>query len=96
MKENNNQPFPKSARSMTSREEINDDVVIPLKPLSQADVAKRLGISERTAMQMMIELPHVVISRDLYSSRKRVRITEQTYNDFMRGKVERKISRRRG
>ena len=42
----------------------------------------------------MHELPHINVSRDLYSTRKRLRITEQTLEDYMSGKIERRRLRR--
>ena len=69
----------------------NDKTQRILKP---ADVAKRLDISERTAQQLMHELPHISISRDMYSARKRVRITEHTLEDYISVRIDRKRLRR--
>ena len=68
--------------------------VTPTRVLTPADVAARLGIARRTAQQLMHELPHINVSRDLYSTRKRLRITEQTLEDYMSGKIERRRLRR--
>ncbi len=66
----------------------------PPRLLTPTDVAARLNVSERTALQMIHELPHINVSRDLYSTRKRIRITEQVLEDYVSGKIERKRLRR--
>jgi hypothetical protein len=42
----------------------------------------------------MKELPHINVSLDMYSGKQRLRITEQTYNDFVNGVIARKKLRR--
>ena len=64
--------------------------------LTPTEVAKRLCVSENTAIRIMLELPHINVSRDLYSGKKRIRITESTFNDFAAGKISRKRLRRGG
>lgn len=68
--------------------------VTPPRLLTPTDVAARLNVSERTALQLIHELPHINVSRDLYSTRKRVRVTEQVLEDYVCGKIERKRLRR--
>ncbi len=67
--------------------------VNPVAPdmLSPQDVARRLGVCTKTALQLMRELPHVCISRDMYSARKRIRITKHTLEGFINGEIERKL-----
>lgn len=67
----------------------------PLNILTPGEVARRLGVSENTALQLMSELPHINVNRDLYSGKKRIRITEQTYEAFVTGKITRRRLRRR-
>ena len=68
--------------------------VIPPALLTAMEVARRLEVSERTAIQIMKELPHINVSLDMYSGKQRLRITEQTYNDFVNGVITRKKLRR--
>ena len=68
--------------------------VMPPVLLTPLEVAARLNISERTAVQIMKELPHVNVSMDMYSSKRRIRITEKTYADFANGVITRKKLRR--
>ena len=46
----------------------------PQKVLTPADVAVHLGIPKRAARQLMHELPHMNVSWNIDSSRKRLRI----------------------
>ncbi len=64
--------------------------------LTPEEVAKRLSVSANTAIQVMLELPHINVSRDLYSGKKRIRITESTFDDFVSGRITRKRLRRGG
>lgn len=58
--------------------------------LSTKDVARILCVCEKTALSIMKELPHICISQNLLSARKRILITVQTLNDFLEGRIERK------
>ena len=68
--------------------------VTPTVLLTPAEVAARLNVCVKTAVRLMKELPHISVSTDLYSSKQRLRITEQTLEDFKCGRVERKRLRR--
>ncbi len=61
----------------------------PQRVLTPADVAEYLGISKKAARQLMHELPHMNVSWNIDSPRKRLRIAEQTLNDYLDGKIER-------
>ena len=58
--------------------------------LTPSEVAHLLGVSENTAIRIMTELPHLNVSRNIDSKRRRVRITRQILEDFLNGKIERK------
>lgn len=62
--------------------------------LSSKEVARCLGVCDKTAKTIMKELPHISVSNDLYSGKKRIRITEKTLLDFKYGIIERKRLRR--
>ncbi len=62
--------------------------------LSPKEVARRLGVCEKTALNIMKELPHITVSNDLYSGKKRIRITEKTLYDYKYGIIDRKRMRR--
>ena len=64
--------------------------------LTPAQVAARLGVSTPTAIQLIRELPHINISQNQYSRKPRLRITEETLNDYLAGKITRKRLRRGG
>ena len=65
------------------------ETYMPQRILTPTDVAKRLGIPERAALRLMHDLPHANVSRNLNSKRKRLRITEQTLEDYLSGRIER-------
>ncbi len=69
----------------------NDTPTVLLTPV---EVAERLNVCVKTAIRLMKELPHVSVSMDLYSSKQRLRITEQTLEDYKCGRIERKRLRR--
>ena len=62
--------------------------------LSPKDVAERLGVCDRTAKRIMMELPHVLVSMEMYCNKKRVRITEETFENYARGIIARRRLRR--
>lgn len=64
-------------------------IINPQKALTSADVAKYLGIPKRAARQLMRDLPHANVSWNINSTKKRLRITEQTLNDYLNGRIVR-------
>ncbi len=58
--------------------------------LTPSDVVQQLGVSENTAIRIMKELPHINVSRNIGSTRRRIRITKQIMDDFLNGMIERK------
>ena len=48
--------------------------------LTPDDVSDRLGIARRTAIKLMYQMPHIVISG---TERKRIRITETTLDNWI-------------
>jgi len=80
---------------LTNPENRASNVTPPIL-LTPLEVAARLRVSEKTAVRIMQELPHVNVSMDLYSGKKRIRITEKTYADFTNGVIGRRRLRRGG
>ncbi len=58
--------------------------------LTPSDVAKRLGVGEKTAISVMRGLPHVNVSMEIYSKKKRLRITERVFFAYRNGEIQRK------
>ena len=84
MKNLKKEPLGAANQEINARQDTRQRILAP------ADVAERLGVSERTALQLMSELPHICVSRSIISTRKRLRITEQTLEEFQNGKIKRK------
>ena len=70
--------------------------VTPPILITPLELASRLNVSEKTAIRVMKELPHVNVSMDMYSGKQRIRIMEKTYADFANGLIPRKKLRRGG
>ena len=84
-------PTPVEPGSIDSTKDENTKSPVLLSP---KDVASRLGVCSKTALSIMKELPHVSISKDMYSGKNRIRITEKTLVDFENGIITRKRLRR--
>ena len=54
--------------------------------LSAEQIADRLSVSKRTALTIMYQMPHTVISG---TTRKRIRVTESTFEAWMAKKSNR-------
>ena len=91
---NNNHQFPDPDESTKSGPEYGMKSGSDADLLSTKDVARRLGVCEKTAKNIMKELPHISLSNDIYSGKKRIRITEKTLLEFKYGIIDRKRMRR--
>ena len=89
MTANNNHQLPDPEESKPTGPECGMNSGPDADLLSPKEVAKRLGVCEKTAKSIMKELPHITISSDLYSGKKRIRITEKTLYDYKYGKLGR-------
>ncbi|MBQ6174181.1 MAG: hypothetical protein IJK28_06120 [Clostridia bacterium] len=81
--------------NLTNLENRVSNVTPPIL-ITPLELASRLNVSEKTAIRVMKELPHVNVSMDMYSGKQRIRITEKTYADFANGLITRKRLRRGG
>ena len=84
-------PGPAESDSIDSAKNVTTASPVLLSP---KDVASRLGVCSKTALSIMKELPHVSISKDMYSGKNRIRITEKALVDFENGIITRKRLRR--
>ncbi len=81
--------------NLTNLENRVSNVTPPIL-ITPLELASRLNVSEKTAIRVMKELPHINVSMDMYSGKQRIRITEKTYADFANGLITRKRLRRGG
>lgn len=88
----NNHRFPKPGETNPAGQNNNSPSVF----LTPKEVANRLHVSEKSAKRIMMELPHVLVSMDMYCGKRRIRITEETLEGFARGTITRKRLRRAG
>ncbi len=90
----NNQHLSEESQTNQNDQKERKNPEISSDLLSPEEVAKRLGVCVKTATSIMKELPHVSISKNMYSGKKRIRITEKTFRDFKDGVISRKRLRR--
>ena len=90
MSATNNHQFSKPGETASTGQDSNSPSVF----LTPKEVANRLHVSEKSAKRIMMELPHVLVSMDMYSGIRRIRITEATLEGFARGTITRKRLRR--
>ncbi len=90
----NHQHLPEESQARLSDQNECRNTEISSDLLSPEEVAKRLGVCVKTATSIMKELPHISISKNMYSGKKRIRITEKTFSDFKDGVISRKRLRR--
>ena len=87
MAETNEQYLPDEQENNLNAMEDNMNADNSLRALTSADVAKRLGISVRAAQRLMHKLPHANVSRNLESTRKHLRITQETLEKYLSEKA---------
>ena len=92
MLEKNDQYLPEDPENNLNDTESNMNTDNSLIALTSADVAKRLGISVKSALRLMHKLPHANVSRNLGSTRQHLRISQETLEKYLSRKAESKES----
>ena len=92
MLEKNDQYLPEDPENNLNDTESNMNTDNSLIALTSADVAKRLGISVKSALRLMHKLPHANVSRNLGGTRQHLRISQETLEKYLNIKAESKES----